>query len=88
MGRMGLMEIDEFMMMHYRESFDFPPLVRACASLLSTIKKGICGRQLAIWGCGMCGVACTDVLTETGLDVSKYMQIVTFKKRHHSWDGK
>ena len=65
------MEIDEFIM-HYRESSDFPSLIRACTSRLSTIRKGICGRKLAVWGCGMCGVACTDVLTEVGFNVSIY----------------
>lgn len=68
---MGMMEIDEFIM-HYRESSDFPSLIRACTSRLSTIRKGICGRKLAVWGCGMCGVACTDVLTEAGFNVSIY----------------
>lgn len=64
--------INDFTLKHYRESSDFPPLVRACTTLLPMIKTRISGRQLAVWGCGMCGVACTDVLREAGLDVSIY----------------
>ena len=67
-----MVDVDEITLTRYRESVEFPSLFRACASLLPIIRGGICGRQLAIWGCGMCGVACTDVLAEAGIEVTTY----------------
>lgn len=60
------------MLMYYRQSADFPPLVRACTALLPVVRAGISGRQLVVWGCGMCGVACSDVLSGAGLEVSVF----------------
>lgn len=58
---------------HYRNSVDFPPMICACQALLPIIKNGIDGRKLAVWGCGMCGVACSDVLTENELEISVFV---------------
>ena len=63
-------------MNYYRKSADYLPLVRACNDLLYIIRKGVSsGRKLAVWGCGLCGVACSDVLVEAGLNITTYADV-------------
>lgn len=67
-----MVEDDDITLTRYRESADFPSMFRACISLLPTIIRGLSERKLAIWGCGMCGVACSDALAEAGIEVTTY----------------
>lgn len=70
MGR-GFLDIAFISM--YRKSDEYSALVRTCSDRLDEIVINSAGRDLIIWGCGHCGIACFDVLSDAGFSIRAFV---------------
>lgn len=56
----------------YRSRESYRSLRPVCSELVPAIRENLSGRELVIWGCGLCGVVSFDVLQEEKIPVAAF----------------